>query len=157
MNTHEGCADPRAKVQQVIRMAVAAAEEQLGTSIYEHMAREGRAPTRATEWKSFRINQPYCFMKLAGGRWLPLNRLCRPLGIGAGEWWDDYEAYADRAVEFPADPRELSGVWVQQSPTKLWLYSDDPRSLLSYYQRFARLAAAMSPWRAHAMAPAPAA
>jgi hypothetical protein len=58
MNTHEGSADPRAKVQSLIRKAVAMAEEQLGTSIYEHM--EARAPTGA-EWKSFRVNQPYCF------------------------------------------------------------------------------------------------
>jgi hypothetical protein len=152
MNTQEGSAGPRAKIGAIVVEAIRGLEAKLGISIYEHTARKARAPTRAG-WKSFRVNQPYCFMKLAGGRWLPLNRLYRPLGIGAGEWRDDYGAYADRAIQFPTDPHEVSGVWAQKTETHLWLFSDDPASLRTYYQRFAQLAAAMCGWRECAAAP----
>lgn len=146
MNTHEP--DPlRAKMQALIRTAIVGVEEKLGTSLYEHLAKNKRGPTRG-ERKAFRIEQPYCFTKLAGGNWLGLNRIYKPLGVSSLAWVD-YEdaAYVDRAISFPLDPRAVQGVWWRQSETHLWLYSDDPRSLRTYYQRFARLAAAMCPWR----------
>jgi hypothetical protein len=146
MNTHEGCADPRAKVQQVIRMAVAAAEEQLGTSIHEHAALKLKPAGLKLNRRS-RLNAIYCFRLLEGGGWLPLNRFYRPLGIGAWDHWGGYEAYSDRAVHFPSDPRKVDGIWCGQNEHTLWLFSDDPKSLLSYYVRFARLAAAMCPRR----------
>jgi hypothetical protein len=144
MEMHEESADAYAKVRSLVKETVAGAEAKIGT-FYEHMARKARAPTRA-EWKSFRINQPYGFVQLKDGRWLPYNRIYKPLGVSSRAWVD-YEAFAYMAVQFPTDPREVSGVWVCQSETHLWLYSDDSASLQTYYQRFARLASAMCPWR----------
>jgi hypothetical protein len=63
---------------------------------------------------------PTASTQLAGGRWLPLNRLYKPLGV-ASRAYVDYERFAHVAVQFTTDPREQRDVWVQQSPTHLWL------------------------------------
>jgi hypothetical protein len=149
MNTHEGCADPRAKIGAIVVEAIRGLEAQVGMSIWEYAAQKLK-PDGAKASRRFSLNAPYCFRLLECGRWLPLNRLYRPLGIGAGEWWDDYEAYADRAVLFPTDPHELVDVWSSDNGHTLYLYHGDRASLKSYYHRFARLAAITCPWGAPA-------
>jgi hypothetical protein len=148
MITQEGGADTRAKIQALVREATVGLEAKLGISLYEYAARKLRPA--GLKWdRHARANAVYCFRLLDCGRWLPLNRSYRPLGIGALDGWrGDYEAYADRAVHFPTDPHELVAVWVQRQRHTLYLYNGNPASLTSYYHRFARLAAAMCPWRA---------
>ena len=85
-----------------------------------------------------------------------MNRYYRPLGLGAwDDWRGDYEAYADHAVHFSINPHALVGAWCSDNGHTLYLYNGDPASLKSYYQRFARFAAAMCPWRTQGEAPAP--
>jgi hypothetical protein len=154
MNTHEGSADPRGKIGAIVVEAIRGLEAKLGISIYEYVAQKD-VPAGAKINRHFSVNAPYCFRLLECGRWLPLNRFYRPLGVGAWDCWGGYEAYAARAVHFPADPHAIDEVWASDRGHTLYLYNGDPASMKSYYQRFARLAAAMCPRRAlDAIAPA---
>jgi hypothetical protein len=145
MNTHEGCAGPRAKIGAIVIEAIVGIEAKLGMSAWEYTAQ--KLKPAGLKWdRHARIHKPYCFRQLASGRWLALNKLYKPLGI-ASQAYVDYEAYADRAVHFPTDPHELVDVWCSDNGHTLYLHHSDRASLKSYYQRFARLAAVMSPWR----------
>jgi hypothetical protein len=146
MNTHEGCADPRAKIGAIIVEAIRGIEAEVGMSAWVYIAQKLRPA--GLKWdRHARVNAIYCFRLLDCGRWLPLNRLYMPLGNGSGDSFDGYEAYADRAVHFPTDPHELVDVWSSDNGHTLYLHHGDPASLKSYYHRFARLAAAMCPWQ----------
>jgi hypothetical protein len=169
MNTHEGCADPRPKIGAIVVEAIRGVEAKLGMSIYEYAGKDAKFPTKGKRAARFRTNMPYCFIQLDGGGWLPLNRFYRPLGQvpnggvgyeGCADRGDKpapissrpgesggYEGYAHLAVHFPTDPRTVSGVWRSQTETQLWLYNDDPAVRRTYFERFARLLAAMDTWR----------
>jgi hypothetical protein len=145
MDTQEGSAGPRAKLQAIIREATIGLEAKLGMSLYEYAATKIR-PAGLKLDRHALANTIYCFILLECGRWLALNWFYLPLGIGATDDWKGcYEAYADRAVLFSTDPHELVDVWSGDNGHTLYLYKGDPASLKSYYQRFARLAAIMCP------------
>jgi hypothetical protein len=154
--THDACADPRAKIGAIVIEAIRVLEAKLGMSIWEHKAQRDTPAGLNLKRPNASRNAIYCFRLIGCGRWLPLNRQYRPLGIGAwDDWRGDYEAYADRAVHFPIDPHALDAVWCSDHGHSLYLYNGNPASLKSYYLRFARLRAAMDPWRAQGAAPVP--
>jgi hypothetical protein len=154
MDTHVACADTRARIGAIVVEAIRGLEDELGMSVYEHVAAKYR-PAGLKLDKRTRLNAIYCFRLLQCGRWLPLNRFYRPLGIGALDCWRGYEAYAAQAVHFPADPRTVLGVWRSQNDDTLWLYNDDPAVRQTYFKRFARICAAMAPWRVQGALTAP--
>jgi hypothetical protein len=93
---------------------------------------------------SFARNWPYCFTPLQDGRWLPLSRGCKPLGCPWGIY--DYEDFAERAWQFPCNPREIPGdVW-ETLGWQPYLYIDGKLRTIAGYRlytmRLARVLAA---------------
>ena len=91
----------------------------------------------------FRARAPYCVTKLKPRpgkteRWLPLNRLYKPLGIDAP--FVNYEDFRDAALRVSCDPVELADLWTYSRPGDThYLYDDDPQSLQDYFLRLQRL------------------
>jgi len=93
----------------------------------------------------FRFWMPYLFQKIEvdGVKWafLPLNRNYKPLGVVTREHVDYREFAQSHGVKFPRDPAKLIAVWntISDDGTQLWLYEDNPRSRVDYFQRLDRL------------------
>ena len=68
--------------------------------------------------------------------YLPLNRNYKPLGVVSRDWVE-YEDYIAQAMVFTRDPHEFEGIWFD--PEGLYLYDDDPRSRVDYFERLDRL------------------
>lgn len=154
MNTHGECAEPRAQIGALAIQVIRDVEWETGMSAWEYAAR------KAGVWETGLIsdeetpaaNATKFFKLLKCGRWLPLNWYGLP--VGYERWPPDCvngardEAFAHFAVEFPIDPRTVGGVWLYKEDTMLWLYDDcAPEANRTYFKRFARLCAAMDPWR----------
>jgi hypothetical protein len=94
--------------------------------------------TQTSHW--FRFCLPYQFVKVElGGRkhtYLPLNRNYKPLGV-LGRAHIKYEDYAPQAVVFGSDPHTFKGVW--SDPKGLYLYDDNTRSRVDYFERLEKL------------------
>lgn len=88
----------------------------------------------------FYYNMPYEFRKLRhpkyGEAYLPLNRDYMPLGMVNGKPVD-YLDFWDWAVKFKENPANFLDVWVPAPG--LYLFGDDPQTLVSYFSRFSRL------------------
>lgn len=127
----------------LVTRAAKLAEATAGKSLFE-LALSRLDGRRSIKNKSFRRDMPYCFLKLSGGGWLPLNRYYEVLGHDAGDT-HDHERFADRAWRFPTDPREIAGVWFKVGNGCLWLYNDNWRSRKDYFARLGRLMGVAAP------------
>ena len=93
----------------------------------------------------FRFWMPYLFQKVDvdGVKWafLPLNRNYKPLGI-IGAKHVDYRDFAlSGGVRFGRNPASLNGIWTNISGdgSQLWLYADDPKTRIDYFDRLETL------------------
>jgi hypothetical protein len=96
---------------------------------------EKRVPTSSI---AFMIGFPYCFRQIKNGSWVPLNRHYNVLGSMSCHPTDP-EAYGGPGIRFKADPRELDFVWQETSHDTLWLYTDNPVSRRTYFDRLAKV------------------
>ena len=85
---------------------------------------------------------PYTLTRLPDAKrpltFLPLNRNYKPLGV-CGREWVKYEDYEFEAMIFAVDPRKFKGVWETIRVNDLWLYNDNPKSRMDYFERLAKL------------------
>ncbi|WP_156464243.1 hypothetical protein [Afipia sp. Root123D2] len=99
--------------------------------------KQAHSLTGPDQW--FRYWLPYQFVKIDGPRkhtYLPVNRNYKPLGVVSKEW-ADYHKFHDQAVVFAKNPAEFKGIWYNEDG--LYLYSDDPKTRLDYFERLQKL------------------
>ncbi len=97
--------------------------------------------TQGSHW--FRFWMPYYFEKLEHPKfkwvYLPVNRNYKPLGISSDKWVD-YDSFMNsHAVRFSRDPITFEGIWRGVDPDELFLYNDDRKSRLDYFERLGKL------------------
>jgi hypothetical protein len=137
------------------RLSIGKIDKEGAREIMAHFLSQWLADDRkANRPQWFTVNAPYCIVALkprAGEpqRWLPLNRLYKPLGVASYAHFVDYETYRDDAYVLCGDPAAFGNIWTSSVRGNClhYLYDDDPSTLSDYFSRLNRLEAAAR--RAH--------
>jgi hypothetical protein len=104
--------------------------------------------SRQGHFLDIRLNAPYCFKRLRSGKWLPLNREYRPLGISRSQSpLASYEEYESEAL--PSGALHFDRIPASRGDTeeRKFLYGDAtaPHRSLEHHARYcARLEAIMA-------------
>ena len=104
--------------------------------------------SRQGKFLEIRLNAPYCFKRLRSGKWLPLNREYRPLGISRSQSpLASYEEFESEAL--PSEALHFDRIPAGRGDTeeRKFLYGDATaphRSQENYARYCARLEAIMA-------------